>query len=88
MFSDSSGPSLQTEYMHCAYSHFTLQNDLHLSYLRSSGIVQGGSRPCSSKSFGRDALLAAAHALGMVEFGGWRDIAQNSERRSILVGAL
>lgn len=58
------GPLLQTEYIHCAYSNFTLQNDLHLSYLRSSGIVQGGSRPCSSKSFGKDALLVAAHALG------------------------
>lgn len=58
------GPSLQTEYIHCAYSNFALQNDLHLSYLRSSGIVQGGSRPCSSKSFGSDALLVAAHSLG------------------------
>lgn len=69
------GPLLQTEYIHCAYSNFTLQNDLHLSYLRSSGIVQGGSRPCSSKSFGSDALLVAAHGLG------WRILAGETSHK-------
>ena len=63
------GPSLHTEYLHCAYSNFTLQDDLHSSYLRSGGIVQGGSRPRSSRPFGSDALLAAAHAPGMVNPG-------------------
>lgn len=64
MLSDSSG--------HCCKQSTSIvltvtslcKNDLHLSYLRSSGIVEGGSRPCSSKSFGSDALLVAAHALG------------------------
>ena len=70
-------PSLHTEYLHCAYSNFTLQDDLHLSYLRSGGIVQGGWRPRSSKPFGSDALLAAAHALRDGE--SWL----HSERRSI-----
>lgn len=63
------GPSRHTEYLHCAYSNFPLQDDLHLSYLRSGGIVQGGWRPRSSKPFGSDALLAAADAPGMVNPG-------------------
>lgn len=53
------GPLLQTKYIHCAYSRFTLRNDLNLSYLRSSSIVQGGWGPCSSESFGRDGLPIA-----------------------------
>lgn len=42
MFLEFLGHSLQTEYIHCAYSKLTLQNDLHLCYLRSSSMVQGG----------------------------------------------
>lgn len=76
------GPLLQTECIHCAYSKFTLQNDLHLSYLRSSGIVQGGSSPCSSKSFGSHALLAAAHNLG---WGIWAGKTSRRERHGILI---
>lgn len=46
------GPLLQPECIHCAYSNFTLRNDLHLSYLRSTGVVQGGFRPCSTSLSG------------------------------------
>lgn len=42
VFLEFLGHSLRTEYIHCAYSKLTLQNDLHLCYLRSSGMVQGG----------------------------------------------
>lgn len=64
MLSDSSGHCCKRSTSIVLTVTSLCKNDLHLSYLRSSGIVEGGSRPCSSKSFGSDALLVAAHALG------------------------
>lgn len=57
------GPLLPTEYIYCAYSIFTLQNELHLSYFRSSGMVQGGFRPCFTKSFGNHVLPVSSQSL-------------------------
>lgn len=62
MLSDSSGHCCRLSTSIVLTVTSLCKNDLHLSYLRSSGIVQGGSRPCSSKSFGSDALRVAARA--------------------------
>lgn len=39
-----------------------------LSYLRSSGIVRGGWRLSSNKSFEKDRILVVAHALKEVKW--------------------
>lgn len=64
-----------------------LRNDLHLSYLRTSGMVQGGSRPCSSKSFGSHALAAASHGPESAHLGLEKTNAERATRRPHLESA-
>lgn len=58
---------MPTEYIYCAYSNFTLQNDLHFELFEAQWYSSRWLEAISQQVFWKDDILVSAHAVKEVK---------------------